>query len=234
MVIGSRFYQLSEVDSTNEFVKQILESSPEGTVVLADVQTAGRGRMGRNWYSPEGGLWMSVLLDHCDSCLMPVAAGVAICEAFRSYDIKLNIKWPNDILLNRKKIAGILIEIVNDRAILGIGINLNVTDFPDELKNRASSIFIETKKHLDTHTLYHQLLQATDRYYSLLREGKIDDLLAKWREHTMMLGQDVRIEQPQRVIVGRVQDIDRQGALIVMRADRSVEHIIAGDCKLLD
>ncbi len=234
MIVGSKFYQLTEVDSTNEYIKQMLEASPEGTVVLADVQTAGRGRMGRNWYSPEGGLWMSVLLDHCDNCLMPIAAGVAICEAFRPYDIRLNIKWPNDILLNRKKVAGILIEIVNGRAILGMGINLNVTHFPDELKERASSIFMETKKHLNTQTLYQHLRLATDKYYSLLKEDKIDDLLVKWREHTIMLGQDVRIELPERVIVGKVLDIDRQGALIVMRADYSVEHIIAGDCRLLN
>jgi len=234
MIIGSKYYQLTEVDSTNEYIKQMLEASPEGTVVLADVQTAGRGRMGRNWYSPEGGLWMSVLLDHCDNCLMPIAAGVAICEAFRTYDIRLNIKWPNDILLNRKKVAGILIEIVNGRAILGMGINLNVTHFPDELKERASSIFMETKKHLNTQTLYEHLRLATDKYYSLLKEDKIDDLLVKWREHTIMLGQDVRIELPERVIVGKVLDIDRQGALIVMRADYSVEHIIAGDCRLLN
>ena len=234
MIIGSKYYQLTEVDSTNEYIKQMLEASPEGTVVLADVQTAGRGRMGRNWYSPEGGLWMSVLLDHCDNCLMPIAAGVAICEAFRTYDIRLNIKWPNDILLNRKKVAGILIEIVNGRAILGMGINLNVTHFPDELKERASSIFMETKKHLNTQTLYEHLRLATDKYYSLLKEDKIDDLLVKWREHTIMLGQDVRIELPERVIVGKVLDIDRRGALIVMRADYSVEHIIAGDCRLLN
>jgi len=234
MIIGSKFYRLTEIDSTNEYVKQIMKDAPEGTVVLADVQTAGKGRMGRDWYSPEGGLWMSVLLNHADDCLMPLTAGVAVCEAFQPYDVTLHIKWPNDILLNRKKVAGILTEIIDEKAILGIGINLNVQQFPDDLEVKASSILIETKKHLSIQNLYQHLCQSIDKNYQLLKGKKIDELLTKWRNHSIMLGRDVRIELPDRVVIGKVLDIDRQGALIVMRADYGIEHIIAGDCCLLN
>ncbi len=234
MIIGSKFYRLSEVDSTNEYIKSILENSPEGTVVLADVQTAGKGRKGRNWYSPEGGLWMSILLDHCDNCLMPLTAAVALAEAFQTYDIKLGIKWPNDLLLNQKKVAGILTEIVDNRAILGIGINLNVREFPDDLGKKASSILVETKKHLDTHTVYQDVCYSMDKHYQYLKGDKIDDLLGRWRTHTIMIGRDVRIELPDRVVMGRVLDIDRQGGLIILRADYGIEHIVAGDCSILN
>jgi BirA family biotin operon repressor/biotin-[acetyl-CoA-carboxylase] ligase len=234
MIVGNRFFRLSEVESTNEYVKGILKNAPEGTVVLADVQTAGKGRKGRNWYSPEGGLWMSVLLDHCDSCLMPLTAAVAICEVFELYDIRLGIKWPNDLFLNRKKVAGILTEIVDERAILGIGINLNVEQFPSDLTEKASSILVETKKHLNTQTVYQDLCYSVDKHYQYLKDKKIDELLKKWRDYTIMIGRDVRIDLPDRVVMGKVLDIDRQGALIVLRADYGVEHIIAGDCSLLN
>jgi BirA family biotin operon repressor/biotin-[acetyl-CoA-carboxylase] ligase len=177
---------------------------------------------------------MSVLLDHCENCLMPLTAAVAICEAFQSYDITLDIKWPNDLLLNRKKVAGILTEIVDDRAILGIGINLNVRNFPADLAEKASSILVETKKHLNTQTVYQDLCHCVDRNYRFLKENKIDELLKKWRDYTIMIGRDVMVELPERVIMGRVLDIDQQGALIVLRADYGIEHIIAGDCRLMN
>ena len=234
MIIGNKFYRFTEIDSTNEFIKQIMRDAPEGTVVLADAQTAGRGRMGRNWYSPEGGLWMSVLLNHSEDCLIPLIGGVAICESFEPFDVALQIKWPNDILLNRKKVAGILTEIIEDRVILGIGINLNVGQFPGDLGSKASSILIETKKHLRIQDLYNHLCKSIGRNYQLLKEERIDELLTKWRNYSIMPGRDVRIELPDRVVVGKALDVDRQGALIVMRADYGVEHIIAGDCRLLN
>jgi BirA family biotin operon repressor/biotin-[acetyl-CoA-carboxylase] ligase len=234
MIIGSKFYRLTETNSTNDYVKQILSEAPEGTVVVADVQTAGKGRKGRAWYSPEGGMWMSVLLHQCQNYLIPLTAGVAICEAFHNYDITPAIKWPNDILLNGKKIAGILTEINDSKVILGMGINLNVREFPDDLKHRASSILLETKKHFDTETFYQHLCRALDENYMALKEEQVETLLAKWRKNSAMLGRDVRIELPDREIVGKVLDIDQRGGLIVMRADYGIEHVIAGDCRLLN
>ncbi len=234
MIVGSKFYKLAETGSTNDYMQQILRHAPEGTVVIADTQTSGKGRKGRSWYSPEGGLWMSVLLKHNQNCMVSLIAGVAICEALTQYDIDAKIKWPNDILLNSRKIAGILPEVVDEKVILGVGINLNVREFPDDLKAKASSIFIETRKHLDPQTFYHHLCKSLDVYYGLLRKEEVDTLLSKWREHTLMRGRDVSIELPDRLVVGKVLDIDRQGALIVMRADYGIEHIIAGDCRLLN
>jgi BirA family biotin operon repressor/biotin-[acetyl-CoA-carboxylase] ligase len=234
LIVGNKFYRLTEIDSTNDYVKQILTHAPEGTVVVADVQTAAKGRMGRSWYAPEGGLWMSVLLQHQQNCLVALIAGVAICEAFEPYNIAPRIKWPNDILLNGKKIAGILCEIIDDKIILGIGINLNVQQFPDDLIDKASSVFIETKKHFDTQSFYHHLCKSLDSNYRILKEHNIDTLLSKWRKYSLMLGRDVSISVHDRMVVGKVLDVDYQGALIVMRADYGIEHIIAGECRLLN
>ena len=233
MIVGNKVYRLAEVSSTNEYVKQMLAHAPEGTVVVADTQTSGRGSRGRSWYSPEGGLWMSVLLRHHQNCLISLLAGVAISETLASYGIEPKIKWPNDVLLNGMKIAGILPEVVDDNVILGMGINLNVRNFPDDLKEKASSVFMETKKHLDTQTFYHNLCRTLDKYYGLVKKDEVDMLLAKWREYTLMRGRDVRVELPDRVVVGRVFDIDSRGALVIMRADYGIEHILAGECMLL-
>lgn len=233
LIVGSKFYRLTEIESTNDYVKQILTHAPEGTVVVADTQTAGKGRKGRFWYSPEGGLWMSVLLHHHQNCLISLIAGISICEAFEPHDIASRIKWPNDIFLNGKKIAGTLCEIIDDKIILGIGINLNVRRFPEELTDKASSVFMETKKHFDTQSFYHHLCRALDDNYRLLKENQIDDLLSKWRQYSLMLGREVSIMVHDRMVVGKVLDVDHQGALIVMRADYGIEHIIAGECKLL-
>jgi len=234
LIVGSKFYRLTEIESTNDYVKQILAQAPEGTVVVADTQTAGKGRMGRSWYSPEGGLWMSVLLQHHQNHLVSLSAGVAICEAFEPYNIAPRIKWPNDILLNGKKIAGILCEVIDDKVILGIGINLNVRQFPEDLEDKASSVFVETKKHVDTQSFYHHLCKSLDKNYRLLKEHEIDTLLSKWRKYSLMLGRDVSISVHDRMVVGKVLDVDYQGALIVMRADYGIEHIIAGECRLLN
>lgn len=233
MIVGSKYYHLTQVESTNEYVKQMANDVPEGTVVLADKQTMGRGRSGHDWYSPEGGLWMSVLLAHHESCLVSLLAGVAICEVLEPYGIATGIKWPNDIMLNGKKIAGILCEVIDDKVVLGIGLNLNVRDFPDDLAGRASSVFAETRKHLDLQTVYHQLRAYLDADYQLLQRGEVDMLLDRWRKYSIMIDRDVTIELPNRVIVGRVLDIDRQGGLVLMRADYGIEHVLAGNCRLL-
>ncbi len=233
MIVGNKVYRLAEVGSTNEYVKQMLAHAPEGTVVVAETQTSGRGSRGRAWFSPEGGLWMSVLLKHHQNCLVSLLAGVAISETLASYGIEPKIKWPNDVLLNGRKIAGILAEVVDDNVILGMGINLNVRNFPDDLKKKASSVFMETKKQLDTQTFYHDLCRMLDKYYGLAKRAEVDALLSKWRKYTLMRGRDVRVELPDRVVVGKVLDIDSHGALIIMRADYGIEHILAGECMLL-
>ncbi|MGB9722178.1 MAG: biotin--[acetyl-CoA-carboxylase] ligase, partial [bacterium] len=197
MTIGSKLYYLDEVDSTNEYAKNLLNDAKDGTVVLADIQTNGKGRLDRQWYSPEGGLYLSVILFTEKPLLIPILAGVAICETFNNnYDILPGIKWPNDILLNGKKIGGVLVETVDTAVIVGIGINLNIVEFPEELKEIASSIFIETKKRLDKMMVYNDLCQEIDNNYQMLKSSKANEILQKWRNYTVMFGKNVSIEIP--------------------------------------
>ncbi|MGQ9701103.1 MAG: biotin--[acetyl-CoA-carboxylase] ligase [bacterium] len=233
MIIGSQVHFFDELDSTNEYAKRIALDAKEGAVVFAEMQTEGRGRLGRKWYSPEGGIYMSVILFADKPLLIPILAGVAICETFNSYDILLGIKWPNDLLLNDKKVAGVLIEVIDNRVILGLGINLNITEFPDDLKNSATSIFLETKKRFDKMMVYNDICRELENAYILLKQNKVDEILQKWRNFTVMFGKTVSIETPDKVIIGRVIDIGRNGALILSLPDGRIEKVIAGECRIV-
>ncbi|MEO0095659.1 MAG: biotin--[acetyl-CoA-carboxylase] ligase [candidate division WOR-3 bacterium] len=234
MIIGSKLYYLDEVDSTNEYAKKIINGASEGTVVLADVQTAGKGRLNRQWFSPEGGIYMSVILFTDKPLLIPILAGVAVCETFyNNYDILLGLKWPNDILLNDKKVAGILVEIVDIAIILGIGINLNIREFPPELKDIASSIFLETRKMFDKMMVYNDLCREVDHHYKMLKNGETNEILNRWRKFTIMFGKNVVIETPEKVVSGKVIDIAGNGALVLTLANGKIERILVGDCRII-
>jgi BirA family biotin operon repressor/biotin-[acetyl-CoA-carboxylase] ligase len=233
MIIGKKIYYLDQIDSTNEYAKTLIDEVPEGTVILADQQTNGKGRSGKTWYSPVGGIWMSAILRPTKPSLIPIMAGVAICETFYLHNILTGIKWPNDILLNNKKIAGILTELVDSTVILGIGINLNIRKFPSELEETASSIFLETKKNFDKKMIYEMLCKQLDEYYFDLKNDQIKDLLMKWRHYTVMLGRNVIIEQVDKKVTGRVLDINNDGALVIACPSGKIERVGSGVCHIL-
>jgi BirA family biotin operon repressor/biotin-[acetyl-CoA-carboxylase] ligase len=232
MLIGVKQHYFDAIDSTNEYAKSIINHSPEGTVVRADEQKAGKGRFGRTWYSPPEGIWMSVILKPKVASLMSVTAGVSVCAALHSCDILTGIKWPNDILLNSKKVAGILTEVVDDSVVVGIGVNLNIRKFPAELKDNATSIFLETKKHLEANLVYNMICRALDESYQILQKGDIEEILVAWRHYSVLLGQAVFIQQGDEEYSGRVLDIDRTGALVIMQSNREIRRVIAGLCHL--
>uniref|UniRef100_A0A7C4TGI1 biotin--[biotin carboxyl-carrier protein] ligase n=1 Tax=candidate division WOR-3 bacterium TaxID=2052148 RepID=A0A7C4TGI1_UNCW3 len=233
MVIGSKLHYLDEIDSTNEYAKRILDKATEGTVVLADIQTSGKGRLDRKWYSPEGGIYLSVILFTDRPLLIPILGGVAVCETFNNYGILLGLKWPNDVMLNEKKVAGILSEVIDTKVILGIGINLNNSKFPVELSDIATSIFIETRKKIDKMSIYRTLCLELDRYYSFLKANNTTEILQKWRDYTIMFSRNVRVELPDRVVLGRAIDIGGDGSLVLMLPDGKIERILAGDIQIV-
>jgi len=232
MIIGSKLYYFDSVESTNEYAKTLTKDAPEGAVILVDEQTGGRGRFGKQWYSPKGGIWMSVILHPPDPSLIAIIAGIAVCKALHMNGVLPGIKWPNDIVLNGKKIGGILTEIIDKIVILGIGVNLNIREFPDELEATASSVFLETKKHLEKKMVFDTLCKQLDDCYIMLKQNKVTDLLTEWRHYTILLGQQVVIEMPDKELSGKVLDISRDGALIVMRSDGKIMRVVAGVCHL--
>lgn len=245
--VGKRILCFAETDSTNLVAFKLAEEgAEEGTVVIADCQKRGKGRLGREWASPSGvNLYCSVILR---PSILPVSAfqltflsAVAVCRAIERTTILLpRIKWPNDILINGRKIAGLLNEMSAETekvnfVVLGIGVNLNMRreQFPDELRHPASSLFLEGGGTVSRVSFIHSLLKELDLLYDLyLGEGD-GSIRKEWLVRCNMLGQTVMVSSGAAALTGTVSGVDDNGALLVLLPDGKVERVLSGDVKIL-
>lgn len=237
-LMGRAFYPLRSVDSTQDVAKQLAaEGAPEGTVVVADHQTRGRGRAGRTWLAePRVNLLFSVLLHPP----IPIArvpqlsllAAVASSEALETQTgLPLRIRWPNDLMLAGRKVAGILTEAASGaqrvlHVVVGIGINVNQTGFPDEIRDRATSLALATGRSLDREKLLEVLLTALDRWYTVYLETGFASARSAWCRNSATLGEWVVSEQG---IAGTALDLDEDGALMVRVPSGVVERVVGGE-----
>ena len=244
-----RTYWLSTTGSTNDVAAHLAGvGATEGTTVVAETQTAGRGRYGREWFSPAGaGLYVSVILkpaneDDLAERSNPAACsrsprGVAIVEGIKNATgLPAQIKWPNDIVMGRRKLAGILAEAAAQGGllqfiILGFGVNLNGAAYPADLASRATSIEAETGRSPDRALLLAEILASIAERYADLRVGRFDAILSAWRRLAPS-AQSAPVEwhSPGGVLRGRADGIDDQGALLI-RVDDRVERVIAGEVR---
>jgi len=240
-VIGRHTRWHETLPSTNELAMRLAEIQvPEGTVVVAEEQTAGRGRFGRAWASPRGGIWFSVILRPrlpvAQLPLVGLVAGAAVARAVRtSTRLPARLKWPNDVLVEGRKVAGILAE-AGPRAewlVLGIGINANVplAELPQDYP--ATSLTERAGAPVDRGQLAREVLRELDRAYDELQEpGGSVGALRKWREMADTLGRTVRVDGAADSFEGLAVDVDDAGALLVRLADGRVERVVAGEVTL--
>jgi BirA family transcriptional regulator, biotin operon repressor / biotin---[acetyl-CoA-carboxylase] ligase len=238
-----------EIDSTNLRAEALAaQGANAGTVVMADRQTAGRGRLGRSFFSPGGvGLYLSVILrpactpERAHEHVFAAALAVAECAVQQLGDPSaVEIKWPNDVLLSRRKTSGINLSVQLDGSriaslVLGIGVNVNTPreQFPPELREIATSLRAEVGRPLDRAAFGAELLGRLEREIDLLAGGGFAKLLDRWRELFRMRGERVRIHaDPTPAIEGSVVDVDATGALLV-EGQSGIERIVAGDVTLL-
>ena len=242
-IIGHRILYHPTLTSTMDIARQaILEGTEEGTVVIADEQTAGRGRLKRSWLTPTGNIALSVVLYPLVSDLpsMIMVASLAVVRCVTAVTgIKARIKWPNDVLINNKKVCGILIETDartsasgrSHYAILGIGINVGFkpTDFP-EVQSIATSLSIEVGSRVSRLTLVRHLLGEMDRLYQELQSGisPFED----WRDSLITLGQHVRVTGGETILEGLAESVEKDGSLVLRCKDGTLKKIIAGDVTL--
>ncbi|CAD5244482.1 biotin--[acetyl-CoA-carboxylase] ligase [Thermococcus camini] len=230
-IIGRKRITLDEVDSTNEYAKRIAGDVPEGTVVVAKKQTAGRGRKGRSWASPEGGLWMSVILKppRVDPRLVFVGA-LAVIDTLADFGIESGIKWPNDVWAGGRKISGILTEgKAGEYSILGIGLNVNNT-IPEELRENAVSMVQFTGRELPLDAVLERLLFHLGGWYRVFLE-RPDLLMVKVRERAFILGKVVTVTEGDEEISGIALDILDDGSLL-LSIDGQLRRILYGDVSL--
>ncbi len=241
--IGQSVISLSETDSTNVQARRLAEEGVlEGTVVVADRQSAGRGRLGRRWESPSGvNLYCSILLRPKipvqQAPQLTFLSAVAVAETLNKIcQLSAKVKWPNDIVVNGAKISGLLNEMSAETeqihfVILGIGVNLNMLEdqFPDKLKYPATSAFLETGKLVNRLIFLQEFLQCLDKYYSeFLREGFVP-IRRRWENLCNMMNMQVEVDQGSGNLCGTVVGLDAEGALRVQLDNGQIERILAGD-----
>jgi BirA family biotin operon repressor/biotin-[acetyl-CoA-carboxylase] ligase len=245
-IIGRDIRVFEETTSTNDVIEKFArDGAREGVVVFAESQTRGRGRLGRKWISPaHKGLWFSILLRPDlrpqETTQLTVASAIALRRAIVSEtNLPVEIKWPNDILIRGKKVAGILTELSAEvdrvkHIILGIGIdvNLDANEFPAELKKIATSLKIESGKMIDRAQLATTILHELDFDYARVGAGKFSEVAVEWEAHCATLGKNVTVQIGGRKIRGRAESLDDDGALILRTEHGRLERITGGDVTL--
>jgi len=223
---GRRIDFYPEIDSTMNAAVGL----PLGSVVLADRQTAGIGRHGHSWHSePSNGVYCSIVLS--PSPVLTLALGVATVEAIaHAYGIVCDIRWPNDLMLDGKKVAGILVQLSGGGAIAGIGINVNHTLFPPELENEATSLCIYEGKRLSRERVVRELLPAVD---AMAGQTKESVLALFTRASSYVSGRRVIVHQPGGKITGTTAGLNADGYLILRRDDGTEALILAGGVRAL-
>jgi BirA family biotin operon repressor/biotin-[acetyl-CoA-carboxylase] ligase len=226
-IVGRRLFVFDEIDSTNTCAKALADTGMEdGTVIIADHQNAGRGRLGRAWLSdPGSNLLFSVILrpkikqPHIGLLPLFAAAGVAAATEDAT-DKKVECKWPNDLLLAGRKFCGILLESLIaeeslDYAVVGIGLNVNQKAFNDDLKNRATSLLNETGCEYDRRLIFQQTLKSLDALYGSVRKDDFSAALREWNLRARMFGQSVSLAQGDQVFTGIARHIADDGGLVL-------------------
>jgi len=244
-LIGKRVYYFEEIDSTQNFAQQIaLDKKEDGTIIIAERQTAGRGRLERKWTSPKGGIWFSVIIhpkfDISTSTLVPIAGAVALSKSIKSIlNIDVSVKWPNDITMDGKKVAGMLVDAsiqANniDYLILGIGINFDIDSKKLEKRLSKSSNFYGVnslrKKDDDTppKSLLKEFLVQFEKILSQLNKGEKSKIVKEWMKRTENLNKKIIINTSEGKVSGTFQGIDIDGAL-KLKTNNGMKKIFVGD-----
>lgn len=252
--LGQRSYFFETAESTNDHAwEKLAEGAPHGTLIVAKEQTQGRGRHGRRWFSPNGGLWCSIILDtsllpNIQLGQIPLLIGVAITETLKNnFNLNVTLKWPNDLLVNNKKIAGILSEsrqirkstgnITNNEkraVVVGIGLNCNIQkeNFPNDLQMEPTSILIEKSQQIDIIKLLSDILFSIENWFDVYSNEGFAAIKSAWKQHSGILGEIVKIDTGPDTFSGKVIDIDNTGALLIEEPNGNTKTVIAGDILL--
>lgn len=244
--LGAKIIHHESVGSTNDEARALAAAgAPEGTVVVAEEQTGGKGRLGRRWESPRGtGVWLSVILrpplPPAEVSPLTLMAAVAVAEAIeRATGLRPGIKWPNDVLVNGRKVCGILTELSAEverinHVILGIGINVNLAsaDLPEEVRGSASSLAAEAGAPVSRARLAGELLSRLDYWYRVFLRQGFDPAREVWKRYSITLGRPVTASSRTQRIEGIAVDVEGDGALLIEMADGSRQRVLAGEVTL--
>lgn len=244
--IGKQIIYFNSIDSTNNEAKKLANSGClEGTVIISEEQTMGRGRLGRNWVSPKfKGIWMSIVLrpniDPMNVAKITQVGAAAVLRAIKEQGINAHIKWPNDIVLNNKKVCGILTEMSGEinninYVVMGIGVNVNIDkeDFPKDIQEIATSLKIEEGKGIKRKTLVASILNNLEELYDEFTKNEdIKTSIDICRENSILIGKTIKIINRSNVIMAEAINLSDDGKLIVKYEDGSIHEVISGEVSI--
>ena len=246
-VMGKEILCFRKVFSTNSIAKFLAgHNAEEGTVLISEIQTNARGRLGKKWEAPDGGVWMSMILrpnvPPARIGLITLATGVAIAKSIRSLGLDAKIKWPNDILIHGDKMSGVLTEVNAtfneiDWIIVGIGIdsNIKLEDFSEDIRIGTTTLTQELPTKIDENELIAIFLNEFEKVYKLYKDGEIEAILKDWRNLSDTIGKYVNITQTGgKITQGYVVGINNEGSLIIERQDGTLEKIISGELRTVE
>jgi BirA family biotin operon repressor/biotin-[acetyl-CoA-carboxylase] ligase len=244
-IVGRHVEFLGEVGSTNTIARErASKGCTEGLIIVASSQTGGKGRLSRSFISPEGGLYLSVVLrpkvSPSQASILPLMAGLAVSKAISTTVLKeTSLKWPNDVLIGDKKVCGILMESSVkghklEYVIIGIGINVNSTidQFPEDIRERTGTLKQIVGKLVDIEDLLRNLICFLDMQYSIFLDDQIETILDKWSERSSTIGRLISVHTGQGVFKGKALGLDQSGALL-LSVDGSLQRIDMGDVEHL-
>ena len=244
--IGKNIIHYDSIGSTNAKAKELAEANEQhGTVIISEEQTLGRGRLGRNWVSPKyKGIWMSIILRPNiitqNISQITLVGAAAAQRAIMKMGIETSIKWPNDIVINSKKVCGILTEMSGEidhinYLVMGIGINVNLEeeDIPMDLKDVATSLKLENGKYIDRKLLLANILNEFEELYiDFVQNGNIKETIDVCRKNSILIGRKIQLVNRGKVKIAKAIDIGDEGELIIENDQGIIEHIVSGEVSI--
>jgi len=244
-LFGKKIYTFETIDSTNDCAQMLAEQgAEEGIVVFAEKQTKGRGRLGRIWESEAGkNIMFSVILRpkfaQDQMGLIGFLIAVSVAEAIeKNINQSIELKWPNDLLINSKKFCGILLEAsfqqgMLDFIIVGIGVNVNQTTFSKELKEKATSLKLECGREFDRSAILRDILESLEVNYLETHRQGFNSIIERWAQRCHIFDKEIRISHRDKIITGKVVRLNSDGGLIVKLPDQKEIKVMAGDATVV-
>jgi len=240
-LFGKNIHYYDEAGSSNDIAKKLAPTVEEGTIIVVEQQTGGRGRLGRQWASPKGGIWFSTILKPrialSSASRLTLTFGLSVAKTLRQYEFDAKIKWPNDVLVDGKKVSGILTEVeaeidTVEFVVIGIGINANMSlkDIPEELRENSTTLRDESGKSIDRVEFLQSLLYNMEQEYIRFSTQPFNEIMDEIISLSDTVGKQVTVNMPNRIVEGMVVGISKSGALLLRKADGEIEEIIAGRC----
>ena len=244
-VVGKETHLFPEIASTNTLAMEMAtQGAAEGTVVIAELQTGGKGRLGRKWISPKGNLYLSVILrpniPMHKAPIITLMGAVAVTSAIRNLcNVRVAIKWPNDLLIANRKVSGLLTEMSAEQdrirhLVLGIGVDVNMEQdsLPPDLRPLATTLAAEAGTKINRTELLREILRQLDYWYQAFLSNTAG-VLREWEKLNMTIGNHITVSGAGETLEGLAQGIDEEGRLIVLRDDGSTRHVAAGDVSIV-